>query len=737
MNDVAFTRESGGFASPAAAAVAAPAEPQSVPLTTKYLRIALRWKWLILGAVAIALVAGILVTLLATPLYTATTRLEISRESARIVNVRGVEPETSAIDNEFYQTQYALLQSKSLAERVARELRLADNPDFFAMFGHADMVQEGPRGLAPAGDRDARMRLASEILLDNLTVSPIRMSRLADVSWTGPDAALSARVANAWAAAFIQANLERRFEATSYARNFLEERLNQVRRRLEESERQLVGYASNQEIINIPVEIGGEAGSTRERSLTADSLSALNSALAEATADRIRAESRLGSGAQGATTEALSNMTLADIRRRRSEAAAEYSRLMTQFEPGYPAAAALRAQIEQLDQNIAREEARVQAALSNAYRDSVQRERLLAQRVTGLKQDFLDQRRRAIQYNILQRDLDTNRELYDGLLQRYKEIGVAGGVGNNNVAVVDQAKVPEVPAYPQPILNLLIALAVGLIAGVGLALIREQMDETVSDPAEVEKQVGLPLLGAIPNTAGADLDSELKDPKSGITEAYLSAQSSLAFSSDHGIPRSLMVTSTRPAEGKSTTARALAYSIARGGPRTILVDGDMRSPSVHAGLQLPNERGLSNYLAGTEGIERLIQQPNGEPYAVMAAGPQPPNAAELLQGPRLDQLLVELLGKFDQVIIDSPPVMGLADAPIIASRTEGTVFVLEAGGVKARIARRALDRLRSGRSRPVGVILTKFDAGRAHLGYGYDYGYGYGYGRRYGETAET
>jgi capsular exopolysaccharide synthesis family protein len=577
--------------------------------------------------------------------------------------------------------------------------------------------------------------MAVSILRSNVRISPIRLSRLVDVSWTAPDPSFAARVANAWATAFIQANIERRFEETAYARNFLEQRLDQVRRRLEESERRLVGYASNQEIINIPVDTGGEGGATRERSLTAESLASLNSALAEATAQRIQAESRLAN--RGASIESLSNATIAQLRQRRGELAADYARMLTQFQPDYPPAAALHEQIRQLDQSITQEEGRVRSSLSNAYQDSVQRERLLNGQVEVLKQDFLNQRRRSIQYNIFQRDVDTNRELYDGLLQRYKEIGVAGVVGGNNVSVVDQAKVPGAPAYPRPFLNLLIALVVGLGIGIGLALLREQMDETLTDPADLEKQVGLPLLGAIPNTGAADPNTELKDPKSGVTEAYLSVQSSLAFSSDHGIPKSLMVTSTRPGEGKSTTARALAHSIARGGTRTVLVDADMRSPSVHGDLGLPNERGLSNYLAGTEEIDRLVQYPSSEPFAVLTAGPQPPNAAELLRGAKLDALVADLLGKFDQVIIDSPPVMGLADAQIIASRTEGTVFVLEAGGVKARIARRAIDRLRQGRARLLGTILTKFDARRAHFAYGYDYGYGYGYGRRYGDAAES
>ena len=365
-------------------------------------------------------------------------------------------------------------------------------------------------------------------------------------------------------------------------------------------------------------------------------------------------------------------------------------------------------------------------SFQSGFREAVAREQALQKRLEELKANFVNERRRGIQYGTFQRDADTNRELYNGLLQRYKEIGIAGGVGTNNVAIVDTAKVPERPSSPRPLINMLIALLAGLILGVALAVIREQIDETIADPSDVERRIGLPLLGVIPKVEGGNVLADLRDPKSSVLEAYLSVQTALSFSTDHGIPRVLSVTSTRPAEGKSTTALAIAYSIARNGRRTILVDGDMRSPSVHGDLQVSNDRGLSNYLAGTDDLKNLVQFPELENFGIMAAGPQPPNAAELLRGDRLEELIAELLQMFDYVVIDSPPVLGLADAPLIASRTEATLFVVEARGVKARIARQALARLQQGRTVLLGTILTKFESKRAHYGYGYDYGYGYG-----------
>ena len=739
MNNVSFTPGDHQYATVPAPAMSGHGGVGvgKVPLASHDLSIALRWKWLILACVTFTLLLGVLATLLATPQYTATTRLEISREGSQIVNVRDVEPETTAIDAEFYQTQYGLLASRSLAERVARELRLADNAEFFEMYGYSDLAESGTRGAQLASNRNERQRVATRILLLNLNINPIRLSRLVDVSYSSPDPDFSTQVANAWAAAFIESNLERRFEATSYARAFLEDRLQQLRGRLEESERQLVGYASNEAIINIPVGTGPE-GSTQERSLTADTLATLNQQLTEATADRLSAQSRLRQ-AGGATGEALSNQAINLLRERRGEAAADYAQLLIQFEPEYPAAQALAAQIQDLDRSIAREESRISSTLRSSYDNAVEREQRLSASVEGLKQRFLDQRRRSIQYNIFQRDVDTNRQLYDGLLQRYKEIGVAGGVGSNNVSIVDAASVPERPSSPRPLLNIALSLVVGLLAGVGLALLREQMDETLADPADLEKRLGISVLGAIPNTRGADPREELIDPKSGLTEAYLSVQSSLSFASEHGIPNTLVVTSTQPAEGKSTTAYAIAHSIGRSGARTVLIDGDMRSPSVHESLGLPNDRGLSNYLSGTGELEQLLHKVDGLPMAIITAGPLPPNAAELLRGPRLPHLIAELRQRFDHVIIDSPPVMGLADAPLLASQTEGTVFVIQARSIKARVAHRALERLRQGHSKIIGAVLTKFDPRRASTGDGYDYGYGYGYGSVYGsdDSAKT
>jgi capsular exopolysaccharide synthesis family protein len=698
-------------------------------LILRYINIAKRWKWLLIGTVVVAAIIGLVITLLMTPLYTASTTLEVQRESERIVNVQGLEPENAAFDQEFYDTQWGLLKSQTLAERVAAELRLHENAAFFEMFGatsYAEMLQARSAGGAAASQRQELLRAAALILLDNVEIAPERRSRLVAILFTSPDPALSQRVANTWGEAFIETSLERRFEATSYARTYLEERLDQLRERLQQSERDLVAYAASQRIINVPTSTttGTGPGATVERPLVAEDLSTLNQELNKAVAARIEAQTRLrGNGS--AAPEYVDNQTISELRTRRAALAGDYARLTAEFEPEYPPARAMADQLAEIDRAITREEQRTRSVVQNMYSAAAERENVLRQRVNQLETQLLDLRGRTIQYNIFQREVDTNRELYDALLQRYKEIGVAGGVGVNNISIVDPAQLPEAPSSPNLILNLLVSILLGGAIGAGLALALEQIDETISDPRDLESSLGLPLIGTIPRSDEENPREELEDPKTPMVEAYLSALTRLAFTTEHGVPLTVAVTSARPSEGKSTTAYALARQLSRTSRRVILVDGDMRSPSLHQMFGLPNERGLSNYLSGDDDLGAMIHAQPNKP-AILLAGPMPPNAAELLTGDRIAKLLRELSSRFEHVIIDAPPVMGLADTPLIASMVEGVIFVVESHGTRTSLARVAVGRLRDSKARILGALLTKFQAQKAHYGYGYEYGYGYG-----------
>ncbi len=693
----------------------------------KLWQLALRWKWWVVAPIVMCVTLALLVTLMVVPRFRATTRLEISREDNSLVSVDN-RPQTMLADQEFYKTQYGLLESRELAIRVASDLRLENSAAFFAAAGLTlDQASKRADGatLAGAEARAMRAEAAAGILLKSLVVDPVEQSRLVDVSYSNPDRALAQQVANAWAQNFIKMNLERKYDSTSYARRFLEGRLEDVRRRLEQSERELVSYASGQRIINLPASEGADAKSSDHRTLVGDNLLSLNSALAEARVARIEAQSRLASAGGDSSREALGSATISQLRQKRAEAAADRAKLLAQFAPGYPSVRALALQIAQLDSALAREEARITKSLHSSYDDAVRRESGLQAQLDQAQNRLFDLRRRSIQYNILQREVDTNRSLYDGLLQRYKEIGISGGVGTNNVSIVDRAVLPGRPSYPRPMINLLVALIVGVFLGGLVAFVRDQLDDAFTDPAQISQAVGLTNLGTIPRMNGSPIEA-LSDPKSPITDAYLSLGTNLQYASAEGIPRTLSVTSTRSGEGKSTTSMAIARTLARLGKRVLLIDGDMRSPSIDGLLGIPSQAGLSDYLANAATVDHLLHPSPFENLSVITAGRIPPNAAELLSGPRLEALLAELGDLFDHIIIDCPPVLGLADAPLVANKVQGTLFAIESHGTRLGAVRVAISRLRDTNAHLVGTVLIKFDARKQAYGYGYDYGYGYG-----------
>lgn len=691
-----------------------------------------RRKLLLAATVLACLLLGFVVTLLMTPRYTAVSTIEISRDvGSNLVNIQGQAQQS--IDTEFYETQYGLLRSQTLANRVAQRLNLYNDPAFFNTFGvKTEEWFANGRAKAGAPSRDDRIKFAGNLLLGGLKIDPKRLSRLISISFTAPNAVLAKRVVDAWAASFVQLTLERRYEASSYARTFLEQRLSQLRSRIDSSERQLVTYAAQQGIVNVPggvTSTGGENGttSTSERPLVADDLAILNRELAQATADRIVAESRL-SASGGQVTEALTNPTLSSLRQRRAELSAEYARLMVQFEPSYPPARALQDQIAQLSRSLRIEEGGITNILKQTYGAAQMREAALQRRVNQLKVSVLDLRRRNIEYDIIQRDVDTNRQLYDALLQKYKETGIAGGVGVNNIAVVDQAELPTAPSSPRLAINLAISLVLGLMIGGAAVLILEQLNQGIADPHMLDEALGIPLLGVIPRSGEANLREALADRKSVTSEAYTSLQTTLGFSTDHGIPRVLAVTSTRAGEGKSTTAYALAIAIARSQRRVMLVDGDLRSPSVHSEFDIANQSGLSNYLSGAASLDDVIRATSYENLTIITAGPQPPSAPELLAGARFGQLITELSERFDHIVFDAPPVMSLADAPMICSQVDGVIMIVESHSTHKNAARSALGRLFTANAPVIGAVLTKFNAKKSSRSYGYGYGYDYQYG---------
>ena len=693
-----------------------------------YWRLALKHRILILGCFFGALAVGAALTLLMTPIYTAKATLQIDREAARVFNSEEVAPRESMIQGEeFFQTQYGLLRSRSLTERVIENLGLASSDVTLEALG----VEPPPSAGSAAAQASRRRAAALEAVQENLSVSPIRGSRLVAVGYDNPDPVVAARIANGFAENFIQANLDRKFESSAYAREFLEERIAQTKDRLESAERQLVAYAANQQIINISEPGSGEANIGSTQSLTSNNLVAINGALAEARAARVAAEERWRSARTSALMtlpEVLQNPTIQRLSEQRAVLGASYQQKLSIYQPDFPEMVQLKAQIDEADGQIQALADNIRSSIQSQYEIAARQELSLQAQVTVLTGDVLDLRDRSIQYNILQRELDTTRTLYEGLLQRYKEVGVTGGVTANNISVVDRAAPPEKPSKPNLLLNIALAALLGLGLGVVAALVLEALDETLATPDDAESKLGVPVLGVIPLLEKGQTTAEaLADLRSGFSEAYYSLRTALQFSTPDGAPSSLLITSARPAEGKSTTAYAIALNLARVGRRVLLVDGDLRNPSMHRVVGVENERGMSNLLSGSADLASVVQRTSLENLFFIPCGPLPPNPAELWGGDRLRQVVVEARNNFDHVVIDGPPVLGFADSPLLAASVGGVVFVVESRGTRRGQARGALRRLKVGHAHLLGLVLSKFSAKSTSYG-GYDYAYDYRYG---------
>lgn len=665
------------------------------------------WRWLIAGLTLVGLVLGIIATMLTTPLYRASVTLEVNPPTVQVTDVKNTPQTDSSGGFDLVATQVGLLSSRAIAERAAQDLGLANNQDF----------------VGSGGTATERLRRATDIIASGIKVKPPESGSLIEYTYTSRSPQLAAAVANQIADSFISSGLQRRYDASSYARKFLSQQINRTRADLEGSERQLVAYAQAEGIINTG-SAGKDGGSPGDvNSLQGESLVALNAALGTATAKRMEAESAYRQGtAVGATTDVTAST--AGLRSTRAALQAEYQQKRTLMKPDHPDMLSLQSQINELDRQIARESSQVSSSRSNTllgeFRSAAAAERALQGKVSDLKGSVLNLRGRSIQYNILQRETDTNRSLYDALLQRYKEVGVAAGVGSSPVSIVDHAEVPGGPFRPNLFKNLIIGFLVGLVAGIASAVGLDTLNDTIKTRQDVRTKLDIACLGAIPKTGSANFSESLKDPRSEVCEAYASILASLRFSTDEGLPRTLMVTSTIPGEGKSSTSLAIARNLARLGSRVLLIDGDLRKPV----FRTSNETvGLTHLLTGeARNSADHISATQFENLFLLPAGPIPPNPADLLSSGRASALLRELETRYDAIVVDSPPVMGLADALLLASITHNVLFIVESGKTRTKAALETLGLIRNTGAHVLGAVLTKATGDLG--GYGY-YGYKY------------
>lgn len=659
---------------------------------------------LMISLFCLAALTGVLLwSMQATPLYRATTTLEVQREAARILEGTGVEPAAVA-DDTHMETQYTLLQSRNLAERVAEKLNLPSNP------AYADQTLP----------RRERLEMATSAVMRERSVGIIGRSRVLQISFISPDAEDAARVANALASEFIRSTLDRKYEATAYARRFIDERLVVAKAQLETSERRLVAYAEEQGILDLSSAGGSEIGS----SLDADALQTLNAELAAAQSRRIDALVRLDQAQNPVLRTALSNELIDELSGERAQLQTTYAEKRQTLKPDFPEMLQLQSQIDEIGNQISVARDLIVEGYRAEYQAALGTERLLSEQIEVLKGDLLGLRDRSIQYNILSRDVDTNRAQYEALLQRQKEVSIEDSLGASQVTIVDQATAPNNPFAPNMVQLLAMAGIFSLVSGVGLAFFLEFIDDTIRQPEDVRDKLGLPMVGVVPFTDEQDVVSELvDDTRSPVAESMSSLRTALAFAGPDGTPKSLAITSVRPAEGKTSTTACLGISFARIGRRVLIIDADMRKPSffVKPGTSV----GLSGLLTNGGSVLQAAVPGSVPGLSLIPCGTMPPNPSELLANDRLTQIIREAEESFDLVLIDGPPILGFADAPLLSAAADSTLLIVQAGGVRRKPLLRSIDRLVGANAAIAGVVLSKYEAKSNGYGYSYEAYYHY------------
>lgn len=719
-------------------------------------RVVLKYKWML---ISLTLLCGLIATiqsLRATPMYRSSVTLQIDRSAQRVVDFnRDVDAELQMYDDgSQLQTHIELLKSRSLAERMVDEMGLdktrpavinpmeasAQEAAASAPFGQAsapvsapvgeepgfvDLLLSNYRQLATPSVKDAQVLGRDGVVgafMGSVKVEPVRNTRLVNVSVVNSNAELAARIANSMAKTFIAMNLERKMGSSVYAKTFLEDQIRITKARLEESERVINDYAKRNSILVLD----------EKTNVASQNFADFSAGLSRVEQERIKAESLYKEALRSpeSAPQVLESKAVQAYKEQKAKLEAEYATNVSVYKPEYPKMVQLKTQINELDARIKAEIAVVTASVKGQFEAAKRQEEQFRSRLGETRSEVLAVQDRSVDLNLLKRELDTNRQVYDSLLQRLKQVSVTGGLTSNNISVVDEAITPLFPYSPQLARNAAIGMGVGLLLALGLAFLRENLDDSVRHYDEIESQYGLPLLGLIPvvkkKTGEAVALVAHQEPRSAFAEAYRSMRTALQFSTTEGAPERLMVTSCGQSEAKSTTALALGINFAQLGKQVLLIDADMRNPSLHKTLKMSNEGGLSNFLSGDQPCEMYIQPSGIANLSVLLSGPNPPDPVELLMGPKFMLLLdrARELG-YSQVIIDTPPVLGIADAIVLGNQIQHVVFAVKAGSTRKSSIKNSLRRLAHAGLAPMGVVMTHVSGEHGH-DYGYESYYGYG-----------
>src|SRR5215472_12946268 len=681
-----------------------------------YLLILRKHQWLILSFMLAVVTIVSIATFRMQPVYVATARIEIDKENENILPFQGGDSYDYMVDSDNYiETQGKILTSETLALQTIRNNGLSLRPEFAGSGGIPEVLASG--NLA---NQKRPPELAE--FLGSLSVKRVLNSRLMDVSFESTDPQLAARTVNAHIATYIEQNYRSKYEATSQASDWLSDQLRDFKIKVQKSEDARIAYERQNQIWTLD----------DKQNMTTQRLGDINKQYTDAQAERMKKESLYEFAKAGnldAVPQMDSNSALTELIKKRGETSADYADALQQYGPNFPKVLRLKAKLQEIDESIQGEKRQILDVLGSDYREARQRETLLADALNQAKAETNQMAEKMVEYNILKREAEANKALYEGLMTKMKETAISGALRSSNIRVVDPAMVPTTPSRPAKTKNILLSFLVGLVGGIGLALLREYLDNTVKTPDDIETLARLPSLAVVPQFAGSnghkthgmlpDFSGNGHDkrmelvaqhlPKSQMSEAFRALRTSILLSQAELPPQVILVTSALPREGKTTAAAYLAVTLAQLGDSTVLVDADLRKPGIRRLLNLGAGKyaGLSSYLAGVSSLDLVsVPHPAIPNLVAIPTGPLPPNPADLLSSHKLADAIAELRSKYKFVVIDSPPVMAATDAVILSVQADGVLLVVHSGRTPKVAFTRARDLLTSVKSRILGVVLN-------------------------------
>jgi len=714
-----------------------------------YLRVLIKRVWVVVGTLAVIFGATLIATLRATPINDAVGSIAVNKPDPMLASLREGNNSVDYYDPTDLDTEVRILRSDLLALQVIKQLNLDKMPEFGGHGGTTttSSLEMTTDALQPDSD------LANALLgafKGNLRVILEPNTRIIDVHFRSPNKELAARVVNTLANTYIEQNFKTRFESTMQASDWLSRQLVDLQMKVETSQEKLVKYQKEHQILGID----------EKQNITTEKLDELNKELTAAESERMQKEAvyQLAQAGDTESAAAVANgvaqskdfentsSLLEKLQAQKADLQIQSAQLGTQFGPAYPKIAQINNQLHEIDSQMQAEMKKVASRLRGDYLAALQRENMLRAAFEEQKQQDNKLNESAIEYSLLKRDFETNRTLYEGLLQKLKEAGVTAGLRSNNIREVDIARTPAGPAEPNIPRNLGFAFVLGLTSGIGLAFLLEGMDNTVRTPEQAQEISGLPSLGMIPLGSKNNSEAGSKQglivasskeavelitqsrPQSQMAESYRALRTSLLLTSLGAPPKTILITSALPREGKSTTSINTAIVLAQKGVRVLLIDADLRRPSVHKTLGLGPRIGLSNVLTGGASLQQAtLRSPLLPNLYVLPAGTPPPNPAELMASSQMVEMLALLRDQYDHIVVDTPPTLSVTDAVVLSPRADAVVLVIRSSQTTKPALRRARDILAQVNARVAGVLLNAVNL------YSPDYYYYYEYQGKYGQ----